>query len=273
LRVGNAGLGFDEILCMDASIVARFVGLASALALGLVIGTAAGLRSPAAQAAPGPPKPPSGTGTLYGDPAAAAPFWRYQDFDDDCVEMAVADVVGELTGHLPAEHAIVKVAQSTPSTVHPGPVYTKPGKRRPGTGTSFDDEPALLSHYGIHAMSTDKASAGRTGIPTGLSALEQDLAAGRRAIVGVNSEVIWREPVEDKTPDGQPEANHAVVVTGVDAAAGIVHLNDSGDEGGRDEQVPVDIFMRSWDSSDDQMTVTGDTSAIRQAPARPIAGE
>jgi hypothetical protein len=41
----------------------------------------------------------------------------------------------------------------------------------------------------------------------------------------------------------------------VDTAAGVVHLNDSGSEEGRDEQVPIDIFVRSWDSSDDQMTV------------------
>jgi hypothetical protein len=47
------------------------------------------------------------------------------------------------------------------------------------------------------------------------------------------------------------------VVTGVDTAAGVVHLNDSGIEEGRDEQVPIDVFARSWASSDDQMTVTG----------------
>jgi hypothetical protein len=35
-----------------------------------------------------------------------------------------------------------------------------------------------------------------------------------------------------------------------------VHLHDSGSEQGRDEQVPIDVFIRSWDSGDDQMTVT-----------------
>ena len=209
-----------------------------------------------AHAAPGAPDPPSGEGTLYGDPAAAAPFWRYQQYDDDCVPMAVADVVGEVTAHQPSEQAIIKVAQSTPSTVHSGPIYTKPKKRKPGSGTSFDDEPALLARYGIHAVTTDNESAAKTGAPTGMKALEQDLAKGRKVIVGVNSELIWREPVEDKTPDGQPEANHAVVVTGVDTAAGVVHLNDSGSEDGRDEQVPIDIFARSWATSDNQMTVT-----------------
>jgi hypothetical protein len=230
--------------------------LAGAATLGLAIGLALGPAMGTADATPGAPGPASGEGMLYGDPAAAAPFWRYQEYDDDCVEMAVADVVGELTGHQPSEQAIIKLAQSTPSTVHSGPVYTKPKKRKPGSGTSFEDEPALLAHYGIRAVDTDKASAAKTGVPTGMNALEQDLAKGRRVIVAVNAEVIWREPVEDKTRDGEPESNHAVVVTGVDTEAGVVHLNDSGSEDGRDEQVPIDIFTRSWASGDDEMTVT-----------------
>jgi hypothetical protein len=232
--------------------VARTAGVAvltGAAALALAVGTA--------HAAPGNPGPPSGRGTIYGDPAAAAPFWRYQEYDDDCVEMAVADVVGELTGTQPSEREIVKLAQSTPSTVHPGPVYQKPKKHHSGDGTSFDDEPTLLAHYGIRAVSTDKSSATTTHVPTGMPALQQDLAKGRKVIVGVNAEVIWGDPVEDKDSDGQPQANHAVVVTGVDTAAGIVHLNDSGSEQGRDEQVPIDVFIRSWDGSDEQMTVTG----------------
>ena len=224
------------------------IALAGAIVLGLLMG--------GAQAAPGPPDPPSGAGTLYGDPEAAAPFWHYQNYDDDCVEMAVADVVGELSGDEPSEHAIVKLAQSTPSPSHHGPIYAKPGKRRAGSGTSFDDEPALLAHYGIQALSTDKGSAKKTGAATGMKALEQDLAQGRKIIVGLNAELIWREPVEDKTSEGVPESNHAVVVTGVDTAAGVVHLNDSGSEDGRNEQIAIDLFIRSWDTSDDQMTVT-----------------
>ena len=75
--------------------------LAGAAALGLAVGTA--------HATPGPPR---GEGTVYGNPWAAAPFWRYQGYDDDCVEMAVSDVVGELTGQQPSEQAIVKLAQT-----------------------------------------------------------------------------------------------------------------------------------------------------------------
>ncbi|OBI94097.1 hypothetical protein A5660_12490 [Mycobacterium alsense] len=223
--------------------------LTGAAALGIALGLAAGT-------AHAGPRPPNGEGRLYGNPAAAAPFWRYQGYDDDCVEMAVADVVGELTGRQPSERDVVTLAQTTPSTVHPGPVYAKPKKHTAGAGTSFDDEPVLLAHYGIHAVATDKEHTAKSGVPTGVNALEQDLANGRKVIAGVNSEAIWGEPVEDKTPDGRPEANHAVVVTGLDTAAGVVYLNDSGSEDGRSERVPIDVFARSWASSDDQMTVT-----------------
>jgi hypothetical protein len=226
--------------------------LAGAAALGLAMSLAVGT----AQAAPGAPNPPSGEGTLYGDPQAASKYWREQSYDDDCVEMAVADVVGQLTGHQPSEHEIVKVAQTTPSAVHDGPIYTKPKKRHHGEGTSFADEPTLLAHYGLHGVYTDKETAGKAHTPTGMQALEQDLAGGHKVIAAVNAELIWGDPVADKDSDGQPESNHAVVVTGVDTARGIVHLNDSGLEDGRDEQISIDIFVKSWDSGDDQMTVT-----------------
>ena len=211
----------------------RIASVAMMAALGLAgLGTAPALAAPA---------------TLYGDPAAAAPFWRYQELDDDCIPMAVADVVGELTGNEPTEHEIVEVARTTPSTVHSGPVY-KPGQRKRDQGTSFEDGPTLLAHYGIHAVSIDHVT---------METLEQDLAGGRKVIAGVNAELLWGQPVVDKTSDGQPDANHSVVVTGVDTAAGVVHLNDSGSETGSDEKVPMAVFIRSWASSDDQMTVTG----------------
>jgi hypothetical protein len=63
---------------------------------------ALGLSSPADAAA----------GTMYGDPAAAAKWWRHQQFDD-CAIMSSADVIGQLTGKEPSERAIVKKAQST----------------------------------------------------------------------------------------------------------------------------------------------------------------
>jgi hypothetical protein len=55
---------------------ATLAAVASALALGLASGADAA------------------TGTMYGDPAAAAEWWRHQQYDD-CVLMSSADVVGQ----------------------------------------------------------------------------------------------------------------------------------------------------------------------------------
>ncbi len=45
-------------------------------------------------------------------------------------------------------------------------------------------------------------------------------------------------------------------MTGVDTANGVVHLNDSGSSKGRDEQIPMAVFMQAWATSHDFMAVT-----------------
>ena len=97
--------------------------MALLLALGSTLGPAIGTAK-ADLVRPGPQR---STGPLYGDAAAAARFWRYQLYDD-CVPMAVADVVGQLTGNRPSEQDILAVVESTPSTVHKGPMYIRPEK-------------------------------------------------------------------------------------------------------------------------------------------------
>lgn len=197
-------------------------------------------------------------GTMYGDPVAAAKWWRYQKYDD-CVLMASTDVVGQMTGKEPSESAIIKLAQNSPSTVHPGSIYVKPAdKKHPnsGQGTSFLDVPALLAHYGVDAQVTDQRHSGKTGVATGMEALEQYLGSGRKVIVDVNAEMIWGQPVETKDSHGNPVGDHAVVVTGVDTANGVVHLNDSGNPKGRDEQIAIELFAKSWATSDSSLIVT-----------------
>jgi hypothetical protein len=219
---------------------ATFAMVAGALALGLA----------------GPAE--AASGTMYGDPVAAAQWWRHQNYDD-CAIMASADVVGQVTGKEPSEQAIIKVAQSTPSAVHSGSIYIRPAnKKNPnsGMGTSPADIPTLLAHYGIKAVITDEDDAARTGVPTGLEALEQQLRAGHKVIVGLNAEMIWNQPIESKDGDGNPRSDHAVVVTGIDTANGVVHLNDSGTKKGRDEQIPLELFLQAWATSHDFMVVT-----------------
>jgi hypothetical protein len=160
---------------------------------------------------------------MYGDPYAAAPYWR-QQHSSDCGEMAVADVVGQITGHEPAEQLITTLAKSTPSTAGPGPIWNLPAS------TDIRDLPVLLAHYRIKA----------DNIQTSIKALEQDLAEKRRVIVVLNAETIWNRAGKRNV------ANHFVVVTGIDPEAGVVHLNDSGIVNGRDEQVPIATFEQAW---------------------------
>jgi Peptidase_C39 like family len=234
------------------TVVAAFLGLA---------GASVALAGPAAATDHGNPSPfgPSTgstptTSSMYGNPTAAAPYWVEQKYDD-CALMAVADVVGQITGHEPTEQDMITLAENTPSKSHPGSVYMLPSNPKDpnsGMGTDPADISLLLAHYNIQSTTTDDENSSRGA--TGIEALEQALSAGKGVIVGVNAETLWN------SPDGQRnEADHAAVVTGIDTKNGIVHLNDSGTPDGRDEQVPLSTFMKAWKTSDYQMTVTQQT--------------
>jgi hypothetical protein len=47
-----------------------------------------------------------------------------------------------------------------------------------------------------------------------------------------------------------------VVVTGVDTSNDVVHLNDIGSTEGRDEQIPLALFIQAWAASDNLTAVT-----------------
>jgi hypothetical protein len=204
------------------STAARLVSLVA-----LVSATAAAspVVSPAAVLAyPGGPVPGAAHEVgMYGDPAAAAQYWREQHASD-CGEMAVADVVGQITGLEPTEQQVTALAENTPSTAGPGPIWKPPGT------TDIRDLPVLLWHYGINA----------DNIQTNTAALTQKLGENRKAIVILNAETIWNRPGK------RSSGNHFVVVTGIDSRSGVVHLNDSATNTGRDEQVPIATFEQAW---------------------------
>jgi hypothetical protein len=223
-----------------ARSAARMAGLAAFAAV-LTLGLATGLAHADETAVRG----------MYGDPVAAAAYWQPQNYDD-CVLMATADVVGEATGHRVSEQEIIALAQRTPSQTHPGSVYTLPKNKddpNSGQGTSYNDVPLLLAHYGVAATVTDKNDA---GVPIGMAGLKRYLAAGRKVIVALNAELLAGRPEDPKDPG----ANHAVVATGVDTANGAVHLNDSGVDDGANKTVSIDLFAKAWATSDDEMIVT-----------------
>ena len=174
-------------------------------------------------------------GQMYGNPAAAASYWRYQ-YGEDCGLMAVADVVGQVTGREPLQIGIELRGVFTKSEAHRGSIYRF-------DGTSPEDMVVLLQKYGVQSQLTT----GNT-----LHALEQELAGGRKVIAAVNGETIWNYPAGQ----GQrTQADHAVVVTGVDTRADIVHLNDSGTPNGRDEQLPMATFVQAWATGNNLLIV------------------
>lgn len=188
----------------------------------------------AAHATPGPPAPDADHEVgMYGDPAAAAPYWRRQHASD-CGEIAAADVVGELTGRQPTERQITAVAENAAGATGSRPIWTPPGN------TDIRDLPLLLWHYWVRA----------DNIQTNIVALQQDLAEKRKVIALVNAETIWNRP------GNRDVANHFVVVTGIDTKAGVVHLNDSGIDTGRDEQIPIAAFERAWAPNRNSAVVT-----------------
>ena len=72
-------------------------------------------------------------------------------------------------------------------------------------------------------------------------------------IAALNAETIWNYPAGQ----GQRiQADHAVVVTGVDTRTGVVHLNDSGTPNGRDEQIPMATFAQAWSTGNNLLIVT-----------------
>lgn len=226
---GSAQAGLLPLGVMVASIrnAARATGVAT-LAVAVAIGVAGVVHADPA-------------GQMYGDPTAAAPYWRYQH-QEDCGLMAVADVVGQLTGHEPTQIGIELRSMFTKSETHRGDIYHF-------DGTSPGDLVELLGKYDIQSDLTT----GNT-----MTGLEQDLAGGHKVIAGLNAETIWNYP-----PDkGQrTDADHAVVVTGVDTRTDIVHLNDSGTPTGRDEQIPMATFTQAWATGDNLLIVTQQTGS------------
>ena len=132
--------------------------------------------------------------------------------------------------------------------MHSGAVW------HPGEYTSNGDLRTLLAGYGI----------GSDDGPRSLQDVQQALEDGQKVIAGLNDETIWN------TPGERTKENHFVVVTGIDSADGVVHLNDSGIDTGRDEQVPVAEFEQAWATSHNFTVIT--TQAAGTASAHQGAG-
>lgn len=217
---------------MGAALRAAAVGVVVAAAL------TGSLPDTPARAAPG---------AMFGDPVKAAQYWARQTYDNNCVLMSVAGVVGQITGRMPGEQEVIDLAQHTPSVAHQGKtVFTDVNN---GELVNSLDIVALLAHYGVGATTSERATGGAA-----LDALESALGSGHAVLVPVSSRIIWHGDSAERGP-----SDHEVVVTGVDADRGVVHLNDSGTDDGRDAQLPVATFESAWAAGDFELTITQQT--------------
>jgi len=196
---------------------------------------------------------------LSGDPDAAAQYWGRQHYDD-CALMAVADVVGEVTGTKPSEDEIIALAGSIPNGRGSGPIYIVASDPAAVSGAGprrnqlpvISDLPVLLGHYGVGSVHTNDSIAANGGMQTGIPGLALLLADGKKVIASINGETIWDQAGDRTVHD------HDVVVTGIDTGAGIVHLNDSAiPSPGPDSQVSIDTFESAWRTSNHAMVVAG----------------
>ena len=117
-----------------------------------------------------------------------------------------------------------------------------------------------LAHHGIHGLITDQYSAAKTGVPSGMDKLEQDLADGHELIVGLNAEPIWGKPVENKTKDGPPRrrprrGRHRCRHRQRDRAPQRQRHPPWPRRAGTHQ-----LFIESWGTSYDQMIVTVEAS-------------
>ncbi|WP_422742746.1 hypothetical protein ACN27E_15445 [Mycobacterium sp. WMMD1722] len=182
--------------------------------------------------------PAHAASTVHGDAEAGSQNWSEQQYDNDCGLMSLAHLIGRLTGNTPSEEDIIAMAATVPSVVHDGPVYVKPGEG-PSEGLSPDDAVPLAERYGVNVVMTWDVNADETGWETGMPALERYLDESGAAIAGVDADLLW------DIPDGGM-GGHSVLVTEIDDANGVVHLNDSGRPGGADEQISIDTFEAAW---------------------------
>ncbi|MFF8196479.1 C39 family peptidase [Streptomyces bobili] len=181
---------------------------------------------------------------VSGSPGEAMDVWRQHTGVNACAIGAQGMVLSHLIGQEYSEEQLTQEAASMGWF--------------DGSGTAPADVGNLLEHHGVPVQHVEGAS---------LEQLEQVVASGGAAIVGVDSSEIWTsgyDPADDPvgTAPGIPgqDADHAVWVTGIDysdPASPMVILNDSGHPDGQGLAVPLDEFMGAWQDSGNLLVAAG----------------
>ncbi|MDZ4180671.1 MAG: C39 family peptidase [Coriobacteriia bacterium] len=165
---------------------------------------------------------------IVGDPIGSTEYWCQQEEMNSCGVATQRGVIEAVTGQRVPEAELADLAESR-------------GWYDPTCGTAPDAVGNLLEEYNVPVIRS---------YDTSFEALLDALAKGEKVIVGVDANEIWSQLVDASgSPIEQPDAGHAVWVTGIEFSAdGSVQVvvNDPGHSAGAGVRVPVDHFENAW---------------------------
>jgi hypothetical protein len=173
-----------------------------------------------------------------GNPIQDAQFWQQQNGANSCAVVAQMSVYESITGVDLSEAEVCKMAEEN-------------GWYDPETGTQSNAVGKILNALGVPTDQRYDAN---------LEDIANALEQGDKVIVGLDANEIWtplRDPATN-APIEQPNAGHAVWVTGVDQQAdGSVKiiLNDSGTPDGQMKVVDAEDFLNAWTDYGNQLVV------------------
>jgi hypothetical protein len=122
----------------------------------------------------------------------------------------------------------------------------------------------LLEFHGVHT---------HTQYNGNLDALTSELAQGHKVIVAVDSGELWNSNLPLFDLFHSHEADHAIVVTGLDMSDPghpKVFVNDPGDPHGAGKPYPLDQFLEAWSASRNMYVATN--SAPPHLADQPVFG-
>jgi hypothetical protein len=181
---------------------------------------------------------------VAGAPVPAAEYWACTGHAGAFGPPAVALVLADVFGVGLHSHAEVKVRALSLDLIafdlHPGRVPGAGGRgpEHGWTGLSAPDVAALCASYGV---ALEPVAAG----PDDLAA---HLRAGDAVLVCVDGEALRGGPATGPTLLGGAglDALHALALTGLDAAGGLVYLNNPADPAGTGLVLPLAEFAAAW---------------------------
>ncbi|MBO0681116.1 C39 family peptidase [Mycolicibacterium sp. S2-37] len=204
---------------------------------------------------------------VHGNPEANKKYLRQQGNCPTCVLMAVASVVGQLTGILPENEEIITRATTTRSDTARGEMIYQPGgtgQNGKHYGVTYVDAVKLLDSYGIDAVVSEYTKNQGDRALKELTAALDDRGS---VIVSIHGQTMYDALFgwdHSPRPPGIKSGNHAVSVTGVDENRRLVFINDSNLKTGA-QPIPLDLFLEVWRTS----AYTTVIARPRQAAAAP----